>query len=105
MIWNSRVDAFSPSDTLTLLASNKRNAVSGARLPTAAHPPGAGGLDRQPQADLPAVPQRWPGGAHAPPARSRGRRAQPAAGAREAATNLVTGLRILYADQQEAPQA
>src|SRR3546814_13930520 len=83
MIWNSRVDAFSPSDTLTLLASNKRNAVSGARLPTAAHPPGAGGLDRQPQADLPAVPQRWPGGAQAPQARSRRRRAPPAAGPAE----------------------
>src|SRR3546814_8295158 len=102
MIWNSRVDAFSPSDTLTLLASNKRNAVSGARLPTAAHPPGAGGLDRQPQADLPAVPQRWPGGAQAPQARSRGRQAPPAAGAVEArseehTSELQSLMRISYA--------
>src|SRR3546814_3252907 len=94
MIWNSRVDAFSPSDTLTLLASNKRNAVSGARLPTAAHPPGAGGLDRQPQADLPAVPQRWHGGAQAPQALSRGRRAPPAAGAVAAEPHTVDGVRI-----------
>src|SRR3546814_12206772 len=103
MIWNSRVDAFSPSDTLTLLASNKRNAVSGARLPTAAHPPGAGGLDRQPQADLPAVPQRSPGGAQAPQARSRGRRAPPAAGAAEAEPHLADGLLLRYDRQRASP--
>src|SRR3546814_324709 len=104
MIWNSRVDAFSPSDTLTLLASNKRNAVSGARLPTAAHPPGAGGLDRQPQADLPAVPQRWPGGAQAPQARSRGRRAPPATGAVAAEPARGDGGRLLGAGQRASQQ-
>src|SRR3546814_15452197 len=104
MIWNSRVDAFSPSDTLTLLASNKRNAVSGARLPTAAHPPGAGGLDRQPQADLPAVPQRWPGGAQAPQARSRGRRPPPAEGAHTVDTHPAAGLPLSYVGQRADTQ-